>query len=218
MKNQRVPDNTNLSIWLQSSYQGLPVNTKHQLVEQYLQKLKTIIELSTCDYPRVFAVIVQLHCSYPTQELVTSNRVMGRFKDALTARIEAYRKRLSKQGDVADACQVRMAWGREQGGSHVPHFHVLLLFNRELFHSLGDINSGKGSLYDMIQGAWCSALKIPPVYGAGLVQVPDAAGYYLSRSDNYAQLPALFQRASYICKVDTKCFRQGLHSFGGSRR
>jgi len=218
MTNKRVSDNTNLSIWSQPLYQGLPVNTKHQLVEQYLQKLKTIIERSTHDYPRVFAVIVQLHCPYPTQELAASNRVMGRFKDALIARIEAYRKRLSKQGGVADTCQVRLAWGREQSGSHVPHFHVLLLFNRELFHALGDIRPGRGGLYQIIQGAWCSALKIPPVYGVGLVQVPDAAGYYLSRSNSYAQLPALFQRASYICKVDTKCFGQGLHSFGGSRR
>ena len=218
MTNKRVPDNTNLSIWSQPLYQGLPVNTKHQLVEQYLQKLKTIIERSTHDYPRVFAVIVQLHCPYPTRELVASNRVMGRFKDALTARIEAYQKRLINTNRVPEPCQVRMAWGREQSGSHVPHFHVLLLFNRELFHSLGDINSGKGSLYDMIQGAWCSALKIPPAYGTGLVHVPGNAGYYLNQSDNYAQLPELFQRASYICKVDTKCFGQVLHSFGGSRR
>ncbi|WP_299198028.1 inovirus Gp2 family protein [uncultured Amphritea sp.] len=218
MINKRVPENPNLNVWTQSSYQGLPVNTAHELVEQYLHKLKTVIDLSTQDYRSVFAVIVQLHCVYPTQDLADSNRVLGRFKDAIDSRIESYQKRSPRGGLTRDLCRVRMAWGREQSRSQVPHFHVVLLFNRELFYHLGSFNSGKGSLFQIIQGAWRSALNIPPERGSGLVQVPSNPEYYLNHSDSYMQLPSFFRRASYLCKVDTKCFGQKLQSFGGSRK
>lgn len=218
MINKRVPENSNLSIWTQPSYQGLSVNTTRELVEQYLHKLKIVIDFSIQDYPRVCAVIVQLHCRDMTKDLACSNRVLSRFKDAMDARIESYQKRSSRGDLTPDLCRVRIAWGREQSESHVPHFHVVLLFNRELFYRLGSFNSDKGSLYQIIQGAWCSALNIPPEEGSGLVQVPDNTAYYLNRSDNYIQLPSFFQRASYLCKVDTKCFGQKLQSFGGSRK
>lgn len=218
MINKRVPKNTNLNVWTQPSYQGLPINTENELVEQYLSKLRQVIDLSTQDYPRVCAVIVQLHCTYLTEDLDCSNKVMGRFKDALDSRIDSYRKRSTRSDLTRDLCRVRIAWGRERSKSHLPHFHVVLLFNRELFYSLGTFYSDKGSFYQIIQAGWCSALNIPSESGGRLVQVPDDALYYLNRSDDYAQLPRFFQHASYLCKVDTKCFGQRLQSFGGSRK
>ncbi len=218
MTNKRVPDNTNLKVWTQPSYQGLSVNITYELVEQYLHKLKRVIDLSIQDYPRVFAVCLQLHCKCPTEDLANNNKVMSRFKDAVDSRIASYQKRSTRCDLTLDLCRMRIAWGREQSGSHLPHFHVVLLFNRELFYSLGSFNSDTGGLFQLILSAWCSALNIPREYAAGLVHVPSNAEYYLNRSDEYAQLPSFFQRASYLCKVDTKCFGQGLQSFGGSRK
>lgn len=218
MQNKRVPENTNLSVWNQPYYAGLPVNTRYELVELYLSKLKSVIDLSIQDYPRVYAVCLQLHCQYPTDELMNSNKVMSRFKDALDSRIASYQKRSTRNDLPLDRCRVRIVWGREQSGSHVPHFHVVLLFNRELFYTLGSFLPGAGSLFQIIQSAWCSALNIPREYAAGLVHVPSNAEYCLNRSDDYAQLSSFFQHASYLCKVDTKCFGQVLQSFGGSRK
>lgn len=218
MINKRVPENTNLSVWAQPSYQGLPVNTHRVLVEEYLHKLRQVIDLSIQDYPRVFAVIVQLHCTYLTDDLGKSNKVMGRFKDALDSRIESYHKRSMRDDLTLDLCRIRIVWGREQSGSHVPHFHVVLLFNRELFYRLGSFHSDTDSLFQLIQSAWGSALNIPREEGSGLVNIPPNPEYYLNRSDNYMQLSSFFQHASYLCKVDTKCFNQGMQSFGGSRK
>ncbi|UTW02901.1 inovirus Gp2 family protein [Amphritea atlantica] len=218
MTNKRVPDNTNLKVWTQPSYQGLSVNITYELVEQYLHKLKQVIDLSIQDYPRVFAVCLQLHCKCPTEDLANNNKVMSRFKDAVDSRIASYQKRSTRCDLTLDLCRMRIAWGREQSGSHVPHFHVVLLFNRELFYTLGSFLPDAGSLFQIIQSAWCSALNIPREYAAGLVHVPSNAEYYLNRSDDYAQLPSFFQHASYLCKVDTKCFGQRLQSFGGSRK
>jgi hypothetical protein len=218
MQNKRVSENTNLSVWNQPYYAGLPVNTRYELVESYLSKFKTVIDLSIQDYPRVYAVCLQLHCQYPTDELTNSNKVMGRFKDALDSRIGSYQKRSTRKDLPLEGCRVRIVWGREQSRSRVPHFHVVLLFNRELFYRLGSFSSNNRNLFSIIYKAWCSALKLPMEQSDGLVHVPQNAEYYLNRADGYAQLPCFFERASYLCKVDTKCFGQGLQSFGGSRK
>lgn len=218
MTKKRIPSNTNLSVWSEPDFEGLPVNTNYELVESYLRKLKWVIDLSIQNYPRVFAVCLQLHCKCPTEDLVNSNKVMSRFKDAADARIESYQKRSTRSDLTLDLCRMRMVWGREQSKSHLPHFHVVLLFNRDLFYRLGSFNSNQQNLFRIIKEAWCSALEMEPEQSEGLVEVPKHAEYFLNRADGYMRLPSFFQRASYLCKVDTKCFGQGLQSFGGSRK
>jgi hypothetical protein len=142
---------------------------------------------------------------------------MQDFKDALDALMSSYQGRRIKDGKRVYSSKVRWVWAREQETSHVPHFHVLLLFNREVFCSLGEYHSRTGSLMTMIRNAWCSAVGIPSYINPGLVHVPKNAEFVLNRSDQYAALPPLFCRASYMCKVETKTFGRGFQCFGGSR-
>ncbi len=187
-------------------------------VKEYLDRLLYVINNATQDFTRVFAVRVDLRCAGPTGDIISGNQVMERFKKALDSRLDSYQKRRVSQGKRVYRSVVRMVWAREQDESLVPHFHVLLLLNRELFHSLGEYHSASGSLMTMIRDAWYSALDIQLYLAPGLVYIPANAEYYLNRSDHYAQLPDLFFRASYLCKVDTKCFGQGHQNFGGTRK
>lgn len=213
-----IPENHNLNYWCLSNYHDLPVQYTHDqpLVKQYLDKLWSLIEQYKNRYPRVLAIRVDLHCFEPSPYLMTSNNVMQNFRDALVSRINAYQRRRRSQGKRCFECPVKMVWAREQKSSRVPHFHLLILLNHDLFYSLGNFQSGQGSLLAIIKGAWNSALKIPQEVDLGLVHVPKNAEYRLKQNDQWRQLPDLFFRASYLCKVDTKCFGQGIQSFGCS--
>ncbi|WP_188745507.1 inovirus Gp2 family protein [Marinobacterium zhoushanense] len=217
MLKKRVPNNHNLTLWAEPQYQGLNVNTNHDLVSEYLSKLWRVIDASVREYPRTFAVLVELHCDLPTQEIATCNMVMQDFKDELDALIADYMKRRAETGKRVYSSSVRWVWAREQKNSHVPHFHVLLLFNQDVFFELGEFHADSGSLMAMIRNAWYAALGIPPELKRGLIHVPLNAEYQLKPSNQYAALPGLFAHASYMCKAETKPFGQRLQCFGGSR-
>jgi len=218
MMNKRVPNNHNLTLWMEPQYQGLKINRNHELVTEYLHKLLRVINSATTEHPRTLAVLVELHCEVPTPELANSNQVMQDFKAALDSRMTSYMTRREARGQRVYPCKVRWVWAREQKDSHVPHFHVMLLFNRDTFSSLGDYHSDRGSLMSMISNAWYSALGIPPELKRGLIHAPKNAVYHLQPSKQYAELSDLFEHASYMCKVTTKTFGRGVQCFGGSRR
>ncbi|KGK43258.1 hypothetical protein LH51_01060 [Nitrincola sp. A-D6] len=165
-----IPENHNLNYWLLSEYQGLNVQctTDQPLVKQYLEKLWSVLMHYTQHTPRVMAVRIDLHCPFDKPSVVHSNRIMQDFKDALDARIAAYLNRRKVQSKRTYPCKVMWIWAREQKTSGVPHFHLLLLFNQDVFHSLGEYHAQSGSLMKMIQGAWNSALKIPADLHTGL--------------------------------------------------
>nr|WP_067286899.1 inovirus Gp2 family protein [Marinobacterium profundum] len=218
MYQKRVPGNHNLTFWNESDYRGWPVYNGGLLVKEYLDRLLYVIDNATQDFTRVFAVRVDLRCAGPTGDIISSNEVIDRFKKSLDSRLDSYQKRRARQGKRVCRSAVRMVWARELKDSRTPHYHLLLLFNREQFHRLGEYHSVSGSLMTMIRDAWYSALGLSLHLAPGLVYIPENAEYHLNRSDHYAQLPALFFRASYLCKVDTKCFGQGLQNFGGTRK
>lgn len=218
MYQKRVLGNHNLTLWNESKYCGRRVYEDGPLVKEYLDRLLCVIDNATQEFERVFAVRVDLRCSGLTGDILSGNEAMERFKKALDSRMASYQQRRARQGKPVYRSTIRMVWARELKDARTPHYHLLLLFNREVFCSLGEYHSSTGSLMTMIRNAWCSAVGIPSHINPGLVHVPDNPEYFLNRSDSYAQLPALFFRASYLCKVDTKCFGQGFQSFGSTRK
>lgn len=216
MQNKRVPRNHNLTIWTDSDFRGLPIDPKYQLVTEYLEKVHGVIDAAMKDHPRTFAVRLDLRCDAPTKELTEGNSVMQRFKDELDRRITYRQEKKAAQGKRVPKSVVRWVWAREQKSSDSPHFHVLLLLNRDVFYSLGDYRPGSAGLLNMIRSVWKSALGIPPDLNPGLIHVPDNPEYHLVTSNQYADLPSLFFRASYLCKVETKTFGRGFQCFGGS--
>ncbi|MNG32610.1 hypothetical protein D3C84_1186660 [compost metagenome] len=71
-----------------------------------------------------------------------------------------------------------------------------------------------------LQEAWASALGLSVDQVEGLLEIPVNATYRVDRYVGFGeedQLPALFHRASYLCKAATKSYGDRQHSFGASR-
>ncbi|MNC57648.1 hypothetical protein D3C75_1073260 [compost metagenome] len=97
-----------------------------------------------------------------------------------------------------------------------PHYHVLILLNRDAFTALGKFELRRENIFNRLVEGWASALRLSPDECNGLVHIPDNPTYHLDRDDGREQRE-LFFRASYLCKAATKAYGDGQHGFGYSR-
>ncbi|XKD94930.1 inovirus-type Gp2 protein [Morganella morganii] len=108
---------------------------------------------------------------------------------------------------------------REFGGTrHRKHYHLVLLFNKDIYHTAGRFNGGD-SLAGMMQQAWCSALGLRAECYAHLVHFPEKGAMYLcSHSPDYkTQRALLVLQLDYLAKDYTKDYHDGYRSGGTSR-
>lgn len=219
--NQRLPANPNLRIYTTPEYRGMPIqaNTSQPCLEEYLNKAYRTLERTKKEYKRIFAARIDLR--YPAEGArgrQNDNHVMERFKKALDARIQARSARRDSLGKTVHPCRVRMIWAREQSGSKTPHYHLVLLFNRDAYFRLGSYAPEADNLLTLIRQAWASALSLPEGESLGLVHVPENAEYNLSAREDYRGECDLFYRISYLCKARSKTFGNRHHCFGASTR
>lgn len=115
--------------------------------------------------------------------------------------------------------QVRYVWAREVGQQERPHYHLLILLNRDAFFTVGRLGSTNDNLIGRVQEAWASALGIPLWQAESLVHLPQNPEYRIDRPPRRSdQLPDLFYRASsYLCKAATKSYGEGRWAFGATR-
>ncbi|WP_241342879.1 YagK/YfjJ domain-containing protein, partial [Pseudomonas aeruginosa] len=95
--------------------------------------------------------------------------------------------------------------------------------------SVDHYSSERVNMIDRLQEAWASALGLSVWLVEGLVHIPEKATYRVDRkprerkvagSDRKVlvdELPELFYRASYLCKVATKSYGDRQRGFGASR-
>jgi hypothetical protein len=214
--NTRLPQNPNETRYNQSTYRGLPViDRRGPLVEKYLDKTYQTIESALSQYPRVFATRFDL--MFPSHMQNWPSTVISRFLDYLKADVESY---LKAHGMSIDKCKLRIVWAKERNSSMNSHYHVLMLFNRDVFFKSGRVDSDNANMVNRIESAWAKALNIPFGQYRGLVNFPANRDYKLDRNspDFYPQLADLFYRASYLAKEDTKAFQDGTRHFSCSQR
>lgn len=218
----RHPGNHNLPLHYEQAYKGLRVMAAGgPLVEPYLGRTYLTLQRALDEHPRTFAVRFDLR--FPQWILPDdadySNEVISDFFARLKAIIKNDRERAAKRNGFAHGSSVRYVWAREVGESIKdgrPHFHILLLLNRDAYNTLGSFNSKQENLFKRIETAWCRALRINQAVADGLVEIPEKAIYYLDRGGE-AGFSDLFFRASYLCKAATKVYGEGLHGFDCSR-
>lgn len=216
---KRHPQNTNLHLHYESQYNGLPVMHLHApLIREYLQALQRITERSLADHREVFAVRFDLR--FPDVEFTPwpwmTNEVISRFVEYLEDRIQTARKKAAICNSKAHKTTVRWMWVKEYGdesGQMKPHYHCLVLLNRDAFNALGKFELGRDNLYSRLVGAWASALGVEGWQGMGLVQIPENACYSIT-AEGYS---AYFYRMSYLCKARNKVYGDGQHACGYSR-
>ncbi|WP_041472822.1 inovirus Gp2 family protein [Vibrio atlanticus] len=206
-----------LKITNNDTFNGLPIlKPKGGLVLSYLDKLYDTIDKAVTQHPRTTAIRVDLRLAKSL--LFDDTGVIKNFIASLDAQIQADLSRKKRRGQTARSCKVRYAWCKERSTSLSHHYHLVLLLNKDVYHSLGRFDQ-KGNLSDMIKKAWCRTLDIKANEGDTLVHFPDCPTYWLDKnSDKFdQQVDSLFKRVSYLAKVETKHYGDKTRSFGCSR-
>ncbi|RUT39800.1 inovirus Gp2 family protein [Pseudomonas sp. PAMC 29040] len=221
----RHPDNRNLHFHYDDTFEGLPVMVeKGPFIREYLADLKRTIDLTFDQYSRVlaFRVDLRLPCDIELDDYIDSNEVISRFFASFKSKVKHHREMASRRYQHAHSCKVRYVWAREQGWRGRPHYHLLILLNRDAFYTVGKIASDRANMFSRLNEAWASALGIPADLVVGQVEIPDNATYRVARGKSARgfgddELGSLFRRASYLCKSATKVYGGSQHGFGCSR-
>ena len=215
----RHPQNHNLTLHYDNAYQGLPVMyEKGPFIREHLQRLHETMQRALDQHPRTFAFRVEL--KFPSSGMLPSyaftNEVISRFFESFKAKIEHSRSMARRRNRYAHDCKVRYVWVREIGDSERPHYHLVILLNKDAYSVLGHFASERNNMFNRLEEAWASALRLPRDAVVGLVHIPENPVYYITRDDERSQAE-FFHRASYLCKAATKEYGDRQHSFGASR-
>ena len=230
-------NNSNVTVALTNTFQGLPLYKQNYFVVDYLDKIYQVFNRALKNHKRIYLVRCDLH--FPTYnkwgELYTQNlNEISKFFDSLNAKIAQYQKKRTKQGKRVHDCSLRYVWAKEQNIGEHPHYHVALLLNNEVFNNLGyfncyhdfkkqsDINK---SLAEMIVEAWCSAVGCEPRVEHKLVHFPKNkhgkydCTYRIRQVEEVfeQEFSSAFSRVSYLAKAQTKRYGDGSKWFQISR-
>ncbi|HAM2440876.1 inovirus Gp2 family protein [Escherichia coli] len=139
----------------------------------WLSRFESILNSALTQHRAISLIRVDLR--FPEYMPVTimdpdpDSAVISRFFASLKAKIQAYQRHKRRAGKRVHATSLRYFWCREFGEEKGrKHYHVILLLNKDTWCSLGDFTVSS-SLATLIQEAWCSALRIEPWLGDGLV-------------------------------------------------
>lgn len=215
---KRHPQNNNLTLFFGEAYEGFDVlQQRGPLVEDYLSRALYVARLALLKHPRTFAFRVDLR--FPSDWDFgdsSGNEPLERFFASLKAKILHNRKLRAEESENAHSTALSYVWCREIGEHGVPHYHLVILLNRDAFFKLGKFKIGRKNLFNLLVEAWASALGLLVQEAVGLVHIPDNHAYKLT-SDDRDTFNDFFYRVSYLCKAETKHFGDGVHSFGTSR-
>ncbi|QTC47294.1 inovirus Gp2 family protein [Pantoea ananatis] len=200
------------------------MNSKYTYDPRYTDGVEQTLAAATDQYPRLSTFRFDLR--FPTDGTGRRDeRVISRFFDSLKYHANAQMTTRRHAGlTCKNLTSIRYIWCTEYGlvdGNR--HYHVMLLVNKDTFHTLGDYqpqcNDGIDSLANVIQKAWCSALKLPWEAYAGLVHFPEQPCGWIERKrpEHEDQYATARQRAMYLAKEYTKHYGDG-RSFGCSQR
>ncbi|MGY3947248.1 hypothetical protein BJP24_15375 [Aeromonas allosaccharophila] len=210
--------------------ENLRVVAEAKYGEISFEQLKTSVEVIANflnKHPRVFAVRVDLRfphipvmdnpdmpTGFPPE--VEEEKVITRFIASLKSQIKAARHRKGKTGKPFFLGYI---WVKEQVTSQHPHYHVVLLFNRDDYGHLGDYsNFDADNMATRIRKAWCSALRLAYPDYASLVHFPDDAEYRFDRRDSDLHNERFYnflERTAYLFKLRTKV--RNSRNFGRSQ-
>ncbi|EOG7769774.1 inovirus Gp2 family protein [Vibrio cholerae] len=207
--------NPNLTLINEYEHISQPVITEHgKLVLEYLSRINDALEKSLDEYNRIYVQRVDLR--YPKNYSHEDSRVITRFIESIKSKIENDLKRKGKTG----RCNLRYIWVKEYATSEMPHYHMALIFNKDIYFCLGNFANDSGNLSSMIKEAWASALGIEYFQVGNSVHFPKNSTYYIhkGRESYLEEYRQCFYRLSYLAKIDTKIYSNGLKNFSTSRK
>ena len=169
--------------------------SKGPLIREYLEVLYRVLHCAWSEYPRTWAVRVDLR--FPAHgDYLNADACLTRFISSLKQKVKHDRSRAAANNVCFHDSRVRYVWAREFGMDGKPHYHVLLLFNRDAYHSLGHFDSPRENMYQRITTAWASALDSGYDGAKGLAEL---APNQEKDCKLLTGLPKVFYMASYLC-------------------
>lgn len=203
-------------------------NSYGTLNQNYVKRIQDTITKALNDYPRVMVLRVDLRLpEIETGSYKHDSGIVTRFIVSLKAQIEADLLKKCQAGKRIHPCRVRHIWAREFNEYGKKHYHVALLFNREVYAYPGSYTSTDGeythNLALMIMEAWVRALGLNTVANHQqyypLVEFPASCYYHLSKNQNdyTAQLSSVTDRLNYLAKDYSKDNSDSQRSFGCSQ-
>ncbi|MFA0016697.1 inovirus Gp2 family protein [Vibrio lentus] len=189
------------------------------LILEYLEDIDQVLTEALNQYPRLFAV--HLNLNLPSHFRGDYLTVFAHFFHTL----ESETNELCKEKYTNNTYQhpqtvIRYIWARECDSTS--QYHLILLFDRELFQSLGTGRDSWGRfLYKKVRKTWDRVMEAHSNQRcSGLAYSPNNEGFELS-SDTETfplQLNEFFYRMSRLAKPTTEHDDNRSTSFGCSRR
>lgn len=204
-----------------------------ELHPRYTSNIINTINRAIEDHPRTMAIRIDLRIptdqyyselgyssDSPSYFADTDRQVISRFICSLKAQLKADLQRKNILKIRTHKNNLRYTWAKEYGSDNKPHYHVLLLLNKDNYKYLGNYQSLSGNLASKIQKAWTSALRLDFESYRASAHFPLNPVYILDK--NTFDYPNVYEdlvyRASYLAKLETKLYGTGTRSFGCSQR
>ncbi|MGO2334682.1 inovirus Gp2 family protein [Providencia sp.] len=145
-------------------------------------------------------------------------RAITRFIESLKSQLRAAHHRAGRFGTPALPYYV---WVRERNESEYPHYHLVLLFNRDVYGYLGNyLQDDANNMANRIQRAWCSAIGLGYPDYASLVNFPNNPVFRFDRRDaltRHSNYLDFLLRITYLTKKNTKELNTDFRNFGTSQ-
>ncbi|MFD1090844.1 inovirus Gp2 family protein [Providencia vermicola] len=192
-----------------------------------LRRLLAVVDNTLEHYNLVFAIRVDLRFAQdhipdapdmPVCFQRTDERAITRFIESLKSQLKAAHHSSGRSGTPTLPYYV---WVRERNESEYAHYHLVLLFNADVYNYLGNyLQDDANNMATRIQRAWCSAIGLVYPDYAPLVNFPENPVFRFDRRDaltsNSNYLDFLL-RIAYLAKMNTKELITDFRNFGTSQ-
>lgn len=214
-----VSDNKNIhSVEAKSAGRSYPICPGVQyVIPEYLDIIESVIDGYVYKWPRTLAIRIDLH--FPEDYVPSHKNYMGDFIRKLQVRIDADLAKKRRERVRVHPCKVGYLWVREVGDSCKPHYHVVILLNRDAYIGWSEYHPDAYGIYGVIYRAWAAALGSEDMFRGTGVFVPESGVYRIDRAPSPESLnrSELLTRLSYLAKVDTKYYGWQRRNIGYSR-
>lgn len=176
---------------------------------------------------RIFAVFVVLRFAQshapgepdlPLCFQKDDEKAITRALDSLKSQLRAVHNRSGRAGEPTLFAYI---WARERDTSYHPHYHLVLLFDREAYAYLGNYTeSDANNMGNRIQKAWCSAIGLDYPDYSNLPHFPKNHSAWFTRHDALTLGHDYYDfllRVAYLAKYNTKDLSDGYRNLGTSQ-
>ena len=179
------------------------------------------------NYNRVFALRADLRFAQshvpgepdmPTCFQKDDEKAITRAIESLKSQLREEHKRSGRAGESSPLAYI---WARERVTGEHPHYHLILLFDKEVYAYLGNYTeSDADNMATRIQKAWCSAIGLDYPEYAYLPHFPKNHSAWFTRDDALTLSGDYYDfllRVAYLSKTYSKDSHDGYRNFGTSQ-